>query len=211
MSTCSSCPRSARIWPSSGSQPELQVLVLAQGTAQHLLHLEDHGVDVDHLRLQILLPGKGQELAGDVGRPGGRPDHLFHVAAAGIVLVEAPDDEFTEPDHASHHVVHFVSHASGELTGRLHPLGPPEMLLDFLPLGDIAVDPANNRGLPVLEGAAQVALDGDRRSGFGHEHQLDVVQALAREHPLDDAGCSAAGCRGEECQKAAGSRSRPAP
>ena len=38
-------------------------------------------------------------------------------------------------------------------------------------------------GLPVLEGAAQVALDRNRGTRLGDEDQLDVVQPFAAQHP----------------------------
>ena len=111
-----------------------------------------------------------------------------HVAAAGVVRLQAPEQELAEADHPGHHVVDLVRHAAGELPGGLHPLGPAELLLHPLPLGDVAVDAPDHDRAAVLEGAAEVALDRDRRAGLGHEDQLDVVQASRRQHPLEDLG-----------------------
>jgi hypothetical protein len=73
---------------------------------------------------------------------------------------------------------------TGQLSCRLHPLGAAEVLLHPLALGDIAINAPDGRRLSVLEGAAEVAFDGDRGVGFGDQYQLDMVEALPRKHPL---------------------------
>ena len=145
MSTCSSCPRSARSCAGVGRELELQHVVLAQRAAEHLLHVADHGVDLEHLRLEELLAGEGEELAGDVGGAGAGLDDLLDVGAAGVALLQAPEQELAEADDAGHHVVDLVRHAARELAGGLHPLRAAQLLLHPLPLGDVAVDAPDHR------------------------------------------------------------------
>ena len=79
--------------------------------------------------MQQLLAGEGEELAGDVGGPGARADDLVHVAAAGVLLGKAAEQELAEADDPGHHVVDLVRHAAGETAGRLHPLRPAQLIL----------------------------------------------------------------------------------
>ena len=73
-------------------------MVLAQRAAEHLLHAAHHLVQVEHFGTEELLAGKGQELPGDVGGAGAGLDDLLHLGAAGIVLVEAAEQELAEAD-----------------------------------------------------------------------------------------------------------------
>ena len=69
----------------------------------------------------------------DLGRGAGRPASRL------------AEQELAEADDPGHHVVDLVGHAARQAAGRLHPLRPPELLLDPLPLGDVAVDAAEQR------------------------------------------------------------------
>ena len=50
-----------------------QLDVLAEGPAQHFLHCGDDGVEVEYPWLYHLPAGEGEQLAGEAGRPFGRP------------------------------------------------------------------------------------------------------------------------------------------
>ncbi len=137
------------------------------------------------LRGGELLAGEGEELAGDVRGPGAGPDDLLDLGAAGVVLLQAPEQKLAEPDDAGHHVVDLVRHAAGEPARRLHPLGPAQLLLHPFALGDVPVDPPHHHGPAIPERAAEVPLDGDRQRPRASPGQLDVGQRLSAEHPLD--------------------------
>ena len=59
--------RVGRHAPRGGSQPQLQVDVLADQAAQHRVEVADERVEVEHLRLEHLPAAEGQELAREAG------------------------------------------------------------------------------------------------------------------------------------------------
>jgi len=104
---------------------------------QHLLHVSDHGIEIQHPWLQYLPAAKGQELARQRGGPvGGFPD-LFEVLAQWIVLVDAHQQEFTVTRDGRQQVVEVVSHPSRQSADGLHLLRLEELLLQSLALGDV--------------------------------------------------------------------------
>ena len=77
--TCSIWPRSALTGASSGIEHRLELDVLADETAEHLLQVRDHGVQVHDLRLDDLPPAEREELLRQArGAFAGFPD-LVHV------------------------------------------------------------------------------------------------------------------------------------
>ena len=112
--------------------------MLADGTAQHLLHVEDDLVEVEDPGPDHLAPGEGQQLMGQLGTPLAGPDDLLPVAADGgdvrpLRLGLLDHEGAVVHDHGEQ-VVEVVRHSPGELAEALQSLGAVHPRLDPLPL-----------------------------------------------------------------------------
>ena len=150
-----------------GGEAQHELAVLAHQPAEHRLHVHEHRVELEHLRLEELPAGVGEQLPADVGGAVGGAGDLAHVLLAGVVVRHAAREEGAEPEDHRHHVVDFVRHAAGHPADRLHALRLPQVLLDPHPLGEIAQDERAGQhpsalGIADAEGAA---LDVHRLAG----------------------------------------------
>ena len=88
--TCSIWPGSAFTVPRSGRQAGRQLDVLADQAAQHLVHVLDDAVEVEHLRGQHLPAAEGQQLPRQGGGALGRLADLVHGLAGRILRPRMP-------------------------------------------------------------------------------------------------------------------------
>ena len=123
-STSSICPGSASTGHRSAAGRGDQLDVGAERAAQHLLHRADHVVEVQHLRLDHLAAGEGEQLVGQRGGPLGGPLDLPDVLAdrrprlgAGRrgQAVQLLGDERRVVEHHREQVVEVVGHPAGQL------------------------------------------------------------------------------------------------
>ena len=99
-----------------GRESKLQGLVGAEELLQQRHETIYQRPQLDGGRPEHLLAAEGEQLLRDAGGPGGRLDHLLHVMPFPITDREFLEDEPAETDHHSHHVVHFMSDAAGQLS-----------------------------------------------------------------------------------------------
>ncbi len=110
-----------------GSQFEHQLDLIADQTLQHLVHVRQHPVDVEHLALHHLPAAEREQLPRQHrGRLPGAV-HLQDVGADRMVLAELLDHELAVPEDAGEQVVEVVRDAAGELADRFHLLRLAEL------------------------------------------------------------------------------------
>ena len=113
--------------PRFGVEAELDLL--ADDAAQQFLHLADERVEIEHARLEDLLPAEGEELAREVGgllagfanEPGLLPRCVVVRARVG--------DQFRVADDGGEEVVEIVRDAAGEPPDGFHLLRMAQLLL----------------------------------------------------------------------------------
>jgi len=118
--------------------------VFAEEPPEHLENCPHHLVEIDHLRHDRLLAGKGQQLAGNVGRPLGGGVDLFQIALDRLIPIHRFHGQLGVAEDHPEHIVEIVGYASRQLTDRFHFLGllqlglePGIFLLGPLAFGDI--------------------------------------------------------------------------
>ena len=147
--------------------------VLADRAAQHLLHVADDPVEIEHPGPDHLAAGEREQLVGELGTAPRGPDDLLgvpadrrHVRRRRLGLLD--DERAVVEDHREQ-VVEVVRHSPGELAqalqplGTVHPrlqplalrLGPQPLLLGLRvpPLGDVADHQAAHRAVLGVQAA----------------------------------------------------------
>ena len=120
--------------PEVAAVDDVELDVDADQTAQEVGQLGEHVGDVQHLGLQGLLAGEGEELAHQIG---GAVGVLLDLHDVGEVLLAggmAQEKQIAEADDHRQKVVEVVRHAAGELADGLHLLGLGELRFQ-VPLG----------------------------------------------------------------------------
>ena len=120
-----------------GVRPDPLLDALLDEAGQHLGHLCQHLVQVDDLRLQVLAPAEGQELASEVRGVLGRLADHAHVVELRAAFGEAAPQQLGRPGHHHQEVVEVVSDASGQAPDRLHLQGLPQLVFQRALLGDV--------------------------------------------------------------------------
>ena len=96
--------------------------VLANEAAEHLVHLRDDAVEIEHLGLEHLPPAVGEQLAGQRSRPLGRLADLLDIASLGIARRQFPQQELRVAQDRRQEVIEVVGDAARELSDRFHLL-----------------------------------------------------------------------------------------
>ena len=120
--------------PEVAAVDDVELDVDADQAAQEVGQLGEHVGDVQHLGLQGLLAGEGEELAHQIG---GAVGVLLDLHDVGEVLLAggmAQEQQIAEADDHRQKVVEVVRHAAGELADGLHLLGLGELRFQ-VPLG----------------------------------------------------------------------------
>ena len=135
----SSCAGSTTTGHSSAREVERDFDVLADGSAQQPSDPGDQLVDVDVLRPERLLPGKGEQAARQIGPAKCRVERLARqLVDIGIIPFQIPQQVDIADDHAQH-VVEIMRHAAGQIADGLHLLRLVELRLQLGPLDLLAV------------------------------------------------------------------------
>ena len=111
----------------SGVDGDLELDVLANQPRQQRCHGVHDLVEVDGTRLQHLFAAECQELPRQVGGPLARFLDLQHVAPAGMVGVEAVEQQVRVPEDGGEDVVEVVCDAARQPSDRLHLQRLPEL------------------------------------------------------------------------------------
>src|ERR1700680_2599979 len=98
----------------------LELDVLSDQAAKHVLEVADYGVDVHHPRLHHLLPAEREQLSGETGRTVGGSRYLPHIFTAGVGQVDAIQQHGAVTHYHREEVVEVVRDSAGELSDRLH-------------------------------------------------------------------------------------------
>ena len=133
----SSWARSASTVQASAREDRVDLDPLADRPVEQVGHAADQLVDLDHLGLQRLAPGEGEQLAGQ--RRGARRGLHHRLGEANaLVLGEAGPAQHVRRalDHGQE-VVEIVRDAAGELAERLHLVGLAELVLGLGPFADL--------------------------------------------------------------------------
>ncbi len=151
--------------------------ILPDQPPQHLIHVRDDGIEVQHLRLEHLLPAEGEELAGEIGRPLRRLLHEFEIRARRVLGIQAPQQQLDAPNHDREEVIEIVGHAAGEAPDGLELSGLGELVLGLRecligPLG-LVIEPA--------------VLEGDRRLGGERRGDREILRGEAQRPPAPNA------------------------
>ncbi len=183
----SSWVRSASTVQAPGARIGVNLDPLADRSVEQVDHAADQRVDVDHLGLQRLASGEGEQLAGQ--RRGARRglDHRLGEADP-LVLGEARPAQHVGRalDHGQE-IVEIVSDAAGQLAERLHLVRLAQLVLGLGPLADLDLQfgiGANEGVGPLLE----LAVDPAQRI-LGHaEHDDDQHRHQDQQADDDDSG-----------------------
>ena len=111
--------------------------VLADQPPQHRQQRGGDLAEVERMRVEHLLAGEGEQLAGELGGALGRALDLEQLVAARAGADPPPRDLAVPADHRQQ-VVEVVRDAARELADRLHLLRLPELVLEPAALGDVA-------------------------------------------------------------------------
>ena len=188
-----------------------QLDVLAEQAAEHLLKVAHQGPDVDHARLQDLLPAEREQLSREAGGPVGGLANFGDILVTGVAGAQIFEEQVRVAGDRGENVVEVVSDPAREPADRFHFLRLAQLLLELHALGDIAAD-AEDADQPSLEelwrrrelSHAIVALrrsdaelaDGTEVAAYDAPEQLEregeifgVHQVLERPaHPVFPAG-----------------------
>ncbi len=124
--------------------------VLTDQPLQHLLHIFDDGIQVEHARIHHLLTAECEELPRQVP-PLDVPPSAFHrrKCASGC-LRACPPGQFPVSDDHAQQVIEIVGDTARESSYRLHFLSLAELFFESLALRDIAIDNDKLLGLSAL-------------------------------------------------------------
>ena len=129
----------------------------------------------DHLRLQRLAAGEGEQLAGQLGGALGAVKMAFFSRGSARASLGHRRAEQLEvaADHLQQ-VVEVVGDAAGELADRLHPLGFAQPLLGADPVGDVAhrADQPVAGAVAGLHRGQDRFPDAGRRPGSGNSSRV---------------------------------------
>ena len=113
-----------------------QIDVLADEPPQHLEHARHGLVQVEHLRGDGLLAGKGQQLPGEVGGALGGLADFLEIVMERLGRVHLVQGQLRMAEDHAQHVVEIMGHAAGQPAHRFHLLG---LLKLGCPVGDARV------------------------------------------------------------------------
>jgi hypothetical protein len=121
-----------------GIERHVEADPLAQQAAEHVVHVAEDGVEVQHLRGQHLPAAKREQLAGECRRALAGLDDLGDVQPPRVVGLDAGLQQLAAAQDDRQQVVEVVGHAAGEPPDRLEPLRQAKLLFELLALGDVA-------------------------------------------------------------------------
>jgi hypothetical protein len=148
------------------AQPGHQRDVLPDQSPQHVLHLRHDAVEVQHLRLEDLLPAEGEQLAGEGGGALRRPHDLLDLRADRGVPEGLLQDRLAAADDDPEDVVEVVGDSARQPPHCLRLLGLAELLLQRAHLRDVAD-----------RGRYQSSLVGNQRAQADLDRELAAVPA----------------------------------
>src|SRR5580704_8748522 len=160
--------------------------VFADQAFQHLLHVLDHGIQVQYAGIHDLLPAEGQQLAGERRSTMSGLQHLVHTTTQGAVGGGTLLNNFSVTDDDSEEIVEVVSHAPGKPTYRFHLLRLAKLFFQPFALGHVAIHDDQFLDLPRSYNRAGSGLNGAPGPIFvAHA----VLQAGARARSSRFRGC----------------------
>ncbi len=171
-----------------------QVDVLADEAAEHLQGGVHTAVQIEHLRVDRLPPGKGEYLAGDLGGAGGGVGDLREIGVQGGVGRHLVQGDLRIAEDDTQHVVEIVRHAPGQPADGLHLLAVEELVLQSLPFrldplafGHVPADAAQPLKAAVRSEDRHAADLDDALPAVGvHQRHLQRGERLAvDDHCLD--------------------------
>ena len=124
--------------------------ILADQAAQHLLHVRQDGVEVEHRRAQHLLAAKREQLPREIGGPFASLVDLRQRLADRIIGRMAGEEHFAITDDDGEQVVEIMSDASRKLADGFHFLGLTVLFFQRFAFGDV------RPGAEQLDGLARV-------------------------------------------------------
>ena len=153
-----------------------EIDIFSDQSPEHLRQIRDHRVQIQHGRLEHLLPAEGEELVRQVGRPLGGPGNLLDGRANRMFRVEAPEHDVRPPHDDHEQVVEVVGHPAREMSDRFHLARLGELILG---LGELVVGPLDL----LVEAAVLERHRGLRGEGRGDHDVLGREPLVApREH-----------------------------
>ena len=157
-----------------------EIDILPDQSPEHLGQIGDHRIQIQHSRLEHLLPAEGEQLVRQVGGPLGRPRNLLDGRAYRMFRVETSEHDVRPPHDDHEQVVEVVGHPAREMSHRFHLARLGQLILG---LGQLVVG-----ALDLLVEAA--VLEGHRglRGEGGGNHDILGREPLVApreyaEHP----------------------------
>ena len=134
--------------------------MLADQPREHAARVREQRVEVEDARLEHLLAGEREQLAGQVRRALAGPADLRDVLADRVVRRELGEGHVAVAEDRRQQVVEVVGDASGELADALHLLGLAELLFELPALGDVHDGALDDDLAGLLVGEQGGALEG---------------------------------------------------
>jgi hypothetical protein len=110
---------------------------LAQRPVEQVGHAADQRVEVDHLGLERLAAGEGEQLPGQRRGPARRLDHRLGEADSLLLGDAGPAQHVGRALDDGQEIVEIMGDAAGELAERLHLVGLAQLLLGLAALDDL--------------------------------------------------------------------------
>jgi len=117
-----------------------QVHVFADGAAQHLLDVRDHGVEIDDLRPRRLLARKHQQLSGQGRRPLPRTPNFAHVGDEIRPRTHFVEQKVGVAQDDGQHIVEIMGNTARQPAQRLHFLRLIELRGQRLAIRSVPLD-----------------------------------------------------------------------
>ena len=106
--------------------------MIADQTAQQITEFAERLRNIDNLRLHLLLAGKREQLAHQIGRAVGVLLDLHNVSERRVSGAVALQQQITEANHRGQQIIEIMGNPAGKLTHRLHLLSLRELDLEIL-------------------------------------------------------------------------------
>ena len=111
--------------------------VFADQPDKHLIHVCDHAIEVEDLRLHYLAAAERQQLPGQGSSTFGGSFHFLDAAAQGIAGQHLFGHDFDLAANYSEHVVEVMRNASRKLAHGLHLLRLTELVFELFAFADV--------------------------------------------------------------------------
>jgi hypothetical protein len=106
-----------------------EIDIFPDQSPEHLGQVGDHRIQIQHGRLEHLLPAEGEELVRQVGRPLGGPRDVLDGRAHRMLRVEASENDVRPPHDDHEQVIEVVGHPAREMSDRFHLARLGELIL----------------------------------------------------------------------------------